>query len=348
VLTELFEKGFPTDPLHLAAGEPLIFAAESAGLNTVAVFPDSLATFGSYNAIAGRPFHDALSTLLRSSVVELDKGWLSVRHSLASDARERFDRAALAAFALKSKADGWQRIEPLADLARNCDGYQVMWHALRLSEAINPEQSRFRMIGQERFDLLNTFALLLPGGRQAAKSGGVTWTLSEMPGPAKGRLIEALARKSFMKPEKPQPLDLGWKSHFGWAHPPREGDSVDLSQGAVVEVRLDSARLFAVPEAKNNGLYMHSLINASQAALFIRMARENALAAPPGHTPTNYELLALVDAEMLTIKVRLPNGDEFECGLIADAQSPKAKFLPHSELPGPEGDALRAALRGGH
>ncbi|MCH8978363.1 MAG: hypothetical protein IH945_03865 [Armatimonadetes bacterium] len=341
-----YESGFDTDPLQLFAGEAFLQAAEASGLNIVALLPDRLAT----SPVAGERDGSPLSTVIRElaywTYLDVDDGWISVTPGSREGTDERFDRAAAARFALQSYEDGWQRIDPLAELANSCDGARAFSYARELSDLLQPTRRATRTIDPREVRLLKLYANLPAGARRQAKEGGVNWPIAQVPGPTRARLADAIAQSDLGR-DRSDTSETMWPPMFGRGLGSVPFAASEIPIDASLEILFESARLFAMPDRKSGqSLSTPGLKTTDQLAETIywtrKVLREGT--ARDGFVDPTGEI-AIVDAERLVLRLHVPGGSPFYAIIAADSRGPGTRYVPYETLEGIETDAVRAAVK---
>ena len=343
-LIEWYEEGLPIDPLHLIGGEPILAAAAKSDVDVVAVLTDSLVWTSTLRLLADVPLVDVVRLIVRGQKSEYiaQERFLSIGHVQSGQPFARFDRQATATFALTAKRDGWQRIGPLSMLARDTGDSLSFFRALRLSEALQPVFSRGRVIGPPRFHLLKLFGGLSDPIRNEALSRSVKEAYSALPPVVRSQLTLAAQTGAFTAVDQStDPTVWQWSEQADHLN---DGEKVFvLPDDTGVEIRLERSKRFITLDGRGGpGFWPHPLMTPEDAAEKVHASQQpSALQS----TREGYQVLALVDAERLTVTIRIPGSEGFSASLIFDSRGPTTQFHHAEKTGGAERDALVTALR---
>ncbi|MCH7945186.1 MAG: hypothetical protein IIC73_04120 [Armatimonadetes bacterium] len=343
-----YESGFETDPLQLFAGEALLQAAEASGLNMVALLPDRLAKSPVAAQREGDPLNQVIAELVGRTYLDVDTeaGWISATLGSGQGENERFDRREAAAFALQSYEDGWQRIDPLADLANSCDGAWAFSHARQLSDVLQPTRRATRTIDSREVRMLKLYASLPAAARRQAKGGGLDWPLAQVPDPTRARLRDMISH-SDLGQARADMNESTWPQMFSSGMDGVPFAASEIPINASLEIVFESARLFAMPDRRSGrSLSTPGLRTTEQFATTLYWTRK---ATREGTTPEGYVdptgEVALVEAERLVVRLHVPGGKPFIAILTADSRGPGTRYMAFEALEGEEADAVREAVR---
>jgi len=197
------------------------------------------------------------------------------------------------------------------------------------------------MIDPAMYRLLSIYSSLGSAARQAARTTGVQFSLTELPATTVQLLNESVARSDLLKPvEKPTSQ---WPFTLTLGDPSAKRKAVDLPAGTVIEFRVETARLFSLQSGQTpRGFSIGALMTPVETATGVYNSRSPG--APVGFAE-QFRHLAIIDAERLVIVLHFTDGTRLESKIQTDSRSPDTRYVPLETLEGTEVDAYLKELR---